>query len=309
VAGIFTADAEKLSLAAAFPQFHRMERQYGSLSRAIKKSKEARLESAAMSESGARYGLFVTPRDGLGSLVEALARRLPSQCVQLGSRVERLTIGQGGGWKLWLSERDSAINFDAVVLAVPAHVAAKLLEVAAPDLACEIRQISYTSSAIVLAGYRRDQIEHPLDGFGLVVPAAEKREILATSFSSVKFPGRAPEGHVLLRVFFGGAARSQQVEFTDDVLKRLSGRELGELIGARGEPELFRVCRWRSSMPQYHVGHLARIQRIESQVMRLSGLALAGNAYRGVGIPQCIRSGEEAANRMIEHLKLKNRSI
>jgi oxygen-dependent protoporphyrinogen oxidase len=150
-----------------------------------------------------------------------------------------------------------------------------------------------------LVGYRREQIAHPLDGFGLVVPQIEGREILAASFSSVKFHGRAPQGRVLMRVFFGGAGRPDQVDLPDAELRRIALAELAQLLGARGEPELFRVCRWPASMPQYHVGHLARVARIESLVAQLPGLELAGNAYRGVGIPHCIHSGESAAERVV----------
>ncbi|HUY36441.1 MAG TPA: protoporphyrinogen oxidase [Pirellulales bacterium] len=292
VAGIYTADAEKLSLAAALPQFLEMERRHGSLIRALRRG------AADRQESGARYSLFVTPRDGLAALVVAVAARLPAGCVELNAPVERLAARAGGGWTVSLAGRGEPREFDALIVAVPAPIAARLLQGAAADLAAALRQIPYAGSAIALAGYRREQVARPLDGFGFVVPEFEGREILAASFTSVKFAGRAPEGRVLLRVFFGGARRPDQVECTDDELRRIAGRELGELLGARGEPELFRVCRWRASMPQYHLGHLALVEGIESRVAQLPGLELAGNAYRGVGIPHCVHSGEQAAERI-----------
>jgi oxygen-dependent protoporphyrinogen oxidase len=293
VAGIYTADAEKLSLAAALPQFRRMEQQHGSLTRGLRRA------ATEGQGAGARYGFFVALRDGMDRLVEALAQRLPSGCIELNSPVVRITQGADGGWNVWLEGRDAPRTFDAVIGATPAPIAAGLIEGVSADLAAELRQIPYASSAVALAGYRREQIAHPLDGFGLVVPAIEHREILAASFASVKFPGRAPDGRVLIRVFFGGAGRPEQVDFTDDELGRIVQRELGELLALRGEPELFRVRRWRASMPQYHIGHLARVERIESLVASLPCLELAGNAYRGVGIPLCIYSGEEAAERIV----------
>ena len=292
VAGIYTADAEKLSIEAALPQFPEIERTHRSLIRGLRRG------AAAGQASGARYSLFVAPRDGLASLVEAIARRLPAGCVALNAPVERLAARPGGGWMVSLG-RDELREFDTVIVAVPAPTAARLLEGIAAELAAELRQIPYAGSAIALAGYRCEQITHPLDGFGFVVPEIEGREILAASFTSVKFAGRAPRGRVLVRVFFGGARRPDQVELGDEELRRIAGRELGELLGARGEPELFRVCRWRASMPQYHIGHLALVERIESRVAQLPGLELAGNAYRGVGIPHCIQSGEQAAERVV----------
>jgi protoporphyrinogen/coproporphyrinogen III oxidase len=299
VAGIYTADAEKLSLAAALPQFLELEQRHRSLIRGLRRS------AAAGHASGARYSLFMTPRDGMESLVDAIARRLPAECVELNAPVERLAARPGGGWTVSLTGRAVPREFDALIVATPAPAAAILLEAAAADLAAELRQIPYAGSAIALVGYRREQIARPLDGFGFVVPEIEGREILAASFTSVKFAGRAPQGRVLVRVFFGGARRPEQVECSDEELRRIAARELGELLGVRGEPELFRVCRWRASMPQYHLGHLARVERIESHVAQLPGLELAGNAYRGVGIPDCIHGGQCAAERLLAKMRAR----
>jgi oxygen-dependent protoporphyrinogen oxidase len=282
------------------PQFLEIERTHRSLIRGLRRG------AAAGQASGARYSLFVAPRDGLGSLVEAVARRLPAGCVSLNTPVELLTARPGGGWTVSFAGRDAPREFDSVIVAAPAPAAARLLEGVAAELAAELRRIPFAGSAIALAGYRREQITHPLDGFGFVVPEIEGREILAASFTSVKFAGRAPPGRVLVRVFFGGARRPDQVELSDDELRRIAGRELGELLGVRGEPELFRVCRWRASMPQYHLGHVALVKRIESHVAQLPGLELAGNAYRGVGIPHCIHSGEQAAERVVGQKSLVN---
>jgi hypothetical protein len=140
-----------------------------------------------------------------------------------------------------------------------------------------------------------------LDGFGFVVPAVEKRRIIAGSMASVKFPGRAPEGKVLLRVFVGGALQPELGELPDDEIRQLVLEELRELIGLSGEPEFCEVIRWLSMMPQYHVGHLDLVAKIEERSAAIPHFALAGNAYRGVGIPFCIRSGEQAAERVMRN--------
>jgi oxygen-dependent protoporphyrinogen oxidase len=195
-------------------------------------------------------------------------------------------------------------EFDAVVLATPAHVAAELLDTIDVALAAECRSIEHASIAVVCLGYRRSQIEHPLDGFGCVVPMIEARQILAASFASVKFPGRAAADRVLIRVFIGGALQPELLTLGDEELRGLACRELAELTGARGEPELAMVARWPRAMPQYHVGHLDRVARIETAASTLPGLQLAGSAYRGVGIPHCIHSGQQAAERIHSALRL-----
>jgi oxygen-dependent protoporphyrinogen oxidase len=298
VAGIYTADADRLSLAAALPRFREMERQHGSLIRAARFEKK-RGPSADAQASGARYSLFVAPRAGMASLVEAIEKRLPAGCVRLNSPVERLTRRADGGWDVLVAGKQEPERFSAVIVAAPAPQAAKLLKSVDDKLAAELAEIPYAGSAIALVGYRREQIAHALDGFGFVVPEIEHRKILAASFSSVKFGGRAPEDRVLIRVFFGGAGRPELVDLPDEELRKIVCRELAELLGASGEPELFQVCRWGGKMPQYHVGHLDLVRRIEKCAGALPHFALAGNAYHGVGVPQCIHSGEQAAERVV----------
>lgn len=299
VGGIYTADSEQLSLAATMPRFQEMERRHGSLIRAAWKERRASQPPG----SGARYSLFVAPREGMADLVATLAAKLPSHSLHLSSPVARLEPTADGRWLVHLAtvnpDSPTANAYDAVILTAPAPAAARLLAGAAPELAADLARISYAGSAIALVGYRREQIAHPLDGFGFVVPEIEQRTILAASFSSQKFEGRAPAGHVLLRVFLGGAARPALVELPEDKIRQIVLRELGELIGARGEPGLFQVARWGGAMPQYHLGHVELVQRIEARAARLPGLALAGNAYHGVGVPNCIHSGELAAERVL----------
>lgn len=309
VAGIYTADPERLSLAATLPRFLEMERTHGSLIRATLRQ---RGQAAAAQASGARYSLFVTLRDGLSSLVAAIADRLPAGSARTNCAVARIERDEANStWRLRFAasastnhgpEETMAQDFDGVVLATSARVAGRLLAAVDAPLSAELSAITYASTAVVSLAFSSRQIVHQLDGFGFVVPAIERRKILSASFSSQKFAGRAPEAQALFRVFIGGACQGELLEQSDTELERIAREELAELLGAGGPPTLARVARWADAMPQYHLGHLERVARIESRVAALPGLALAGNAYRGVGIPQVIASGEAAAERAITHV-------
>lgn len=298
VAGIYTADPNELSTLATLPQFPEMERVHGGLIRGAWHRKE----SGEADASGARYGLFATLADGMGTLPSTLAAALPHSCVHLNTSARRIVPPEGRGrWRVELLD-GQVVESDAVVLATEAHAAARLLDSADPGLALQLRAIPYASSAIVQLGYRRDQISHPLNGFGVVVPAVEGRRILAVSFTSVKFPSRAPEGHVLLRVFLGGALQSDLFDLGDAELIAIAREEVQSLLGAKGAPDLERIARHVRAMPQYTLGHLDRVAEIERLAARHPGLILAGNAFRGVGVPDCVRSGNEAARKVLEAL-------
>ncbi len=301
LAGIYTADPEKLSLAATMPEFLDAERQHGSLRRAIAVAKREQADTTAADDhsSGARYGQFVSLRDGMGSLIDALRQNISGVDVRLETQVTSVCRNTEGQWAIRTAQGEQPDPFGGVLIATPAPLGAKLLEPFDPRLSTLLRKISYASSAVVNLAYRRDQIAHALNGFGFVVPAIERRKILAASFSSVKFPGRVPDAQVLVRAFFGGAMQREVVELPDDELQRWAESELGELLGIQGEPSLVDIVRWRGRMPQYHVGHVQLVDGIESQVAQHSGLELAGNAYRGVGIGCCIHSAQSAAERLV----------
>jgi oxygen-dependent protoporphyrinogen oxidase len=291
VGGIYTADPSDLSLAATMPRFLEMERQWRSIIWAMWRQMR-RTPPAARATSGARWSLFVSVDDGMQSLVDALAQRLPEGVVRLGSAVVGMRRDQG--WKIALAD-GSSLDADAVVLATPAHQSARFLAEIDPRLSDELNGIPYASSATVSLAYRREEIPHPLDGFGFVVPLVEARSIVACTYSSIKYPGRAPQGHVLLRAFVGGAMQQRLFDQDDAAMAESVRRELRELLGVTSEPVLTRIHRHPQAMPQYRVGHLERMQRIDAHITQLPGLAVAGNAYRGVGIPDCIHSGELAA--------------
>jgi oxygen-dependent protoporphyrinogen oxidase len=295
VGGIYTADPNELSLRATLPQFPAMEAAHRSLIlAALRQARQAR--SAERYSSGARYGLFVTLADGMDTLPRSLAAALPVGTVRTGTAVRR--IHRPDPLSPWRVELLSGVPLEAgaVVVANEAHSAARLLDGYDPDLALQLRSIPYASSVIVNVAYRRDQVAHPLDGFGVVVPAIEGRSILAVSFLSVKFPHRAPAGTVALRVFVGGATQPDLFEHDDAEILRIVGRELGELLGASGAPILTEVGRHPRAMPQYTLGHLDRVAAIRQRVAQHHGLILAGNAFDGVGIPDCIRGAQAAAD-------------
>jgi oxygen-dependent protoporphyrinogen oxidase len=303
VGGIYTADPADLSLKATFPHFAAMEREHRSLILAAwRQSRRPSARPMDLRASGARYGMFVTLAEGMDTLPRALAAALPSESVQTGTAVRR--ISRNEPTSAWLVELldGPPISADAVILATEAHAAARLLDSQDPALALQLRAIPYASSIIVNVAYLRDQINHPLDGFGAVVPAIEGRSILAVSFLSVKFPNRAPAGTVLMRVFLGGALQAGQPEPDDDAVSALVRRELSELIGASGEPLFIDIARHPRAMPQYNLGHIQRVETIRRHLSKHAHLYLTGIAYDGVGIPDCIHGAEKTADALLEVL-------
>lgn len=297
VGGIYTADPNDLSLAATLPQFAAMEREYGSLIRAARRQKREDRDA-----SGARYGLFASLRDGMGTLPAALSASLPRGVVRLNSPIRRILRSEPAGtWRVEPLD-GPPIDASAVLLATEAHASARLVDVFDPELAVQLRSIPYASSIVVNVGYRRDAISHPLDGFGAVVPQMENRSILAVSFTSVKFAGRAPDDSVLMRVFVGGATQPELFDQDDATISALAEREVAELLGIRGKPLFMEIVRHPRGMPQYTLGHLNRVASIREMQAMHPGLGLAGNAFSGVGIPDCIRSGREAADQLLDSL-------
>jgi oxygen-dependent protoporphyrinogen oxidase len=289
VAGIYTADPDDLSLAATMPRFLELERRERSvilgLMRAVKRAPQP-------GTSGARWSLFVTFARGMGQMIDTLAARLPDSAVQLNTRVAGIERA-GATWRVGIGA--GAIEADAVIVTAEAHAAARMLRYVDPQVATLVGDISYASSATVSFGYRRADVPHALDAFGFVVPRTEGRALLAGTFSSVKYPGRAPEGHVLIRCFLGGALDAALVGHDDGHLIGRARDELRAALGITAAPLLTRLARHPASMPQYRVGHLTRMETIERRLAALPGLFLAGGAYRGVGIADCVRSGEAAA--------------
>jgi oxygen-dependent protoporphyrinogen oxidase len=297
IGGIYTADPAKLSVAATLPQFLEMERRSGSLIRGMRTKQGSGVRSRESEASGARYGLFLAPQDGMQRLVEAVAGRLSSESIRLNSPVQQINH-VNEMWRLNLGSH--AESFDELLLATPGAVSSRLLASVDAELAALIGRVEYAGCSVAVLGVRREQVARLPRCFGFVVPAIEDRKIIAGSFASVKFPGRAPEGKLLIRVFVGGALQPELGKLPDDEIRRIVLSELGELIGLSGEPEFCEVARWQQHMPQYHVGHLDLVRQIEERAAAIPHFALAGNAYRGVGVPFCIHSGEQAAEKLLK---------
>jgi oxygen-dependent protoporphyrinogen oxidase len=311
--GIYAGDGARLSLAATFPQLRAMELEHGSLLRGAR--------SRARGDGGEPGSPFLSLPTGMEELIEALAAALRATGrvdFRLGTPARALRpareFGGGDGVLVWPHDGDP-VRCDAVVVAAPAPEAAALLEAVDPTLARELASIEHGSAAAVTLAYPAESVPRPLDATGYVVPGAEReggvgraRPVLACTWASSKLPGRAPAGAALLRLFLGGARRPDVVELDDDALVALARTELRDVLGVAAEPTLVRVTRWRRAMPQYHLGHVARVERIERRAGAVPWLALAGNAYRGVGIPDCVRSGERAAERVLAGLGAARRA-
>jgi oxygen-dependent protoporphyrinogen oxidase len=301
VGGIYTADPEQLSLRATMPRFLEMEHTERSLIWAMWKQRRVQAEALKRGTSGARYSLFLSFDGGMQVLVDQLTARLPQACIRLNTKVEALSFDEAEGrWKLRVGPGET-LNADAVCLALPSYAAASLLRETDAAVAADLEAIQYASTATVNLAYRRADIPHPLDGFGFVVPVIEERTLLACSFSSMKFAGRAPEGYALLRGFVGGALQPLNFALDEDRMIEAVRADLRELLGIARPPLFTHIEKWPRSMAQYHLGHLERINNIRKRLDQLPNLQLAGNAYSGAGIPDCIRSGEEAADSIFKN--------
>lgn len=297
LAGIYVADPERMSLKSTFPRFLELERRYGSLLRGALAARHSRRSNA----NGGNASPFVTLRDGMEEMVEALVGRLDPSALLSGRRVVSLTR-RSAGFEVGLDD-GRRLRGRSVVLATPAFVAAELIEPLDRSIAGSLREIRYISTATVSLGYRRSEFSHSLNGSGFVVARPEGRALTACTWSSSKFPGRAPEDRVLVRAFFGGPGLEEPVHLGDEDLLDLAASEIRQILGVTGEPVLARVHRWVRGNPQYDVGHLQRIEALEEDSKRLPGLFLAGSPYRGVGIPDCVRDGRRAAREVLAYLR------
>ena len=301
IGGVYTGDAKHLSLKATLPQFLEMEQEYGSVIKAsIARKKQSKTEINGT--SGPRYSLFLSLESGMQTLIDALVERLPADSIRLGAEVNGIEqLVSRESWCIHLNNQEH-MNADLVCIALPAPRAATLIKTVVPELSELLASIPYASSAAVNLAFPRKEIEHPLNGTGFVVPAIEGRSILGCTFSSVKFAGRAPVDAVLLRAFVGGALQPNHLLQSESEMVESVLKDLRETLGINGEPTLTIVSKHSDAMAQYHVGHPDKATKIKAQVGKLPGLALAGNAYHGIGIPDCIHSGEQAAHTLLEYL-------
>ena len=295
LSGIFAGDGEALSLGATFPQLAETERLHGSV---LLPMLRARFRKNG--NGGARPLGFVTPETGLAEMVEALERQLPGQQVWRGARVAEL-VALPHGWRLTL-EDGRTVDTLAVVCTAPAFVTAKLVAPVDPVLGEALAGIPFVSTATVSVAFPRHAVPQPLTGSGYVSPRMEGGSVVACTWTSNKFPARVPADGVLLRFFLGRAGREEPAFASDDEIRRLVRAELAAVHGITAEPTLWKIHRWPRGLPQYTVGHLDRLAAIDRQIAALPGLLLAGASYRGVGIPDCIKSGWAAADAAAAHV-------
>ena len=302
LAGIYAGSPQEMSLLATFPRLHELEVTHGGLIRGmLAQRRTTRRQASARRQRPP--AVFMAPRGGMAEIVEALSARLDCVTMRLGERVQSVVPrGEGGstsqGYAVRL-EKAPPLQAEAVVFATPAYVTARLVEGFHPTLAEALRTIPYVSSATISLAYRRTDVPHPLDGFGFLVGRHEGRRIMAATWTSTKFPLRAPADHVLIRSFVGGARHKALVTLDDAALIRLVCEELGGILNITAAPRLARVYRWERANPQYLVGHLARVDAMEQLLAPYPGLLLTGSAYRGVGVPDCIHQGIQTAERLL----------
>lgn len=296
--GIYGGGGDTLSLAATFPQLRDLERAHGSLIRGLLARKRT-----ALPATGAA---FVTLAGGMEELVRTLARRLDGVAIHRGTPVTALRPAGDG---FTVETPAGSERADAVVVAAPAPVAARLTAPFAPLLNEALQGIAYGSTATLSLAYRAADVPRSLDAYGYIVPATEGRPVLACTWTSTKIPGRAPDGTALFRLYVGRAGQEAVLDADDDTLVRLAREELRATLGVTAAPLFARLHRWRGAMPQYRLGHPERLERIRRHLAGWPGLALAGAAYRGVGIPDCIHDGEQAAEQVWHALTTPSRTV
>ena len=294
LSGVYGGEAANLSVRAVLPRFAEMERTHGSLGKAMLAARK-KMQSASR---GSAPPLFTSLKNGMQHMAEIAVSKLTPAALLTNTPVQAIQPQpEAGGWLVSAGLKSD--HFDAVVVALPASAAANVLRIASPELSSELAAIQYTSSITVGLGYDHEVRRSLPLGFGFLVPRSEGRRLLAATFVHNKFPHRAPDDRALLRCFFAGRNAEGVWALSDDEIVAVVRNELQQIIGLRAEHLFARVYKWKSAMAQYGVGHLDRLERIEKLRQRMAGLALAGNAYRGIGVPDCVRSGREAAASLV----------
>lgn len=286
LAGVFNADPEQQSLLASFPNFAAMEQQHGSIMRGLWAARKQRATASA-------EGLppFFSFESGAEGLIHGLTAQLTGD-LRLESPVTMINGDATHGYTVQLTTGET-VCADAVIVTVPASAASPLLRGIAPQAADALAAIPYTSVGAMFLAYPRDQISHPLNGFGVVIPGSERRRIDGMMWVSSKWTNRAPADHALIRVFFGGPRTADMMQLDDDALLPVIQGELRDILGITATPLFTRVYRWQDGYPLYTVGHLSRVAAIESALP--AGVWVAGSSYRGIGVPDCVKQGQDAA--------------
>ena len=305
LSGIHVSDPERLSLKSSFPRLLDTERKYGSLIRGMLAAKKMMARRSNGSGNGAsRLPMFMSLQGGMQQFVETLVEQLEGVDLRTDSPVaglERMEIG-GPAYRVHTADGTS-LQAGAVLLATPSDASARLLAQYDPQLARDLSAIRYVTTAVVSFGYGPGPAVPTLDGFGFIIPKTEKRRITACTWTSTKFDHRVPDRHQLLRCFVGGPGREDLAELGDDALVSMVHHELEAIMGLRVEPDLVRIDRWHKANPQYDLNHLDRVAAIRSRAESHGNLYLAGSSYDGVGVPDCVRQGQEGADKILSDIR------
>lgn len=305
VSGIFAGNPETMSLVSCFPRIAELEREYGSLVKAmIKLAKKKKREIAAgkaVASAAGPGGVLTSFRDGIQTLTDLLAEKLGPATIVSGQEVTGLAKGNGVPFRLRTASID--IDADVVILASPAYATATILEGAVPEMAAVLREIPYASMTVVCFGYERERITHDLNGFGYLIPKEEGMNTLGTLWDSSIFANRAPAEHVLLRSMLGGACFPEYLALSDDEVVSRVRADLKAAMGITAEPSFVRIFRHAQAIPQYTAGHGQRLAALEEQAARNPGLFLTGNSYRGIGLNDCVAAATRTAEAVVAYLK------
>ena len=301
VAGIYAGDADEMSIEATFPRFRELEQQYGSV---IKGMRAVQAKAGVASKSpGSPSSLFMTLRNGLGELIQTLIQRLTDQGVQLmtGSGCREVQVpGQNKeAFQITLENR-TLLTADAVVLATPTFQTAQMIRTFQPEAARVLDEISYTSTATISMAYQTEDVVGHIRGFGFVVPRKEQRPLLAGTWTSLKWPYRSQKEVTLVRCYVGGRGREDVLEKNDAQLVELVRQELQTIVGITSPPKYTEVHRWVQGMPQYVMGHQARVAKIRHLLLPWPKLHISGAGLYGIGIPDCIREGRRVADSVMQ---------
>ncbi len=307
VKGIFGGDSRRLSLAAAFPRMVELEKDYGGLFKAmIKLSRQRKKEGKSKTDAGPS-GVLHSFTGGMATLIDAMVADLaadPVAEVRVNAEVRQISPTEDG-WRVTTSDGDHG-PFDAVVEAAPAHAAVRHLEHLDPIFANHLAAIPFAPMAVIALGFKREAVTHDLNGFGMLVPTREKRELLGALWTSSIFGGRAPEGRILLRCMAGGSANPGFMEQTDDEMAAVLLSELRPLFGLKGAPDMVKVIRHDRAIAQYVPGHLARLKELDRTTASYPGLFLTGSSYRGISVNACVKEAETIAVNVLKGLAEKH---
>jgi len=305
LSGIYAGDGERLSLAATFPQLRASELTHGGIIKGALAQKRER--SSRDANQTPRTG-FLSFRGGMSEMVDRALDQATRNGAQVifGASCQRVEAEpDGSGYRLTIARSggEAVESFDGVALAVPAWAAAPLLADVAPRASGVLERFEHVSNALIVIAFPESQLTRPLDGYGYVVPRVEGRDVMAMTWTTSKWGGRAPQGQVVIRAFVGRVGQVGALEGDDESLVQLTLKELKDILGLDVVPSMTRVYRWDRGMPQYNMGHVDRVDRVDAELARIPGFELAGNYLRGVGIPDCVVSGETVAANLVADLK------